>query len=78
LAGKAKVGVATVRRAELTDGVPSMTEVNNDAIRRALEASVEFLDENGGGPGVRLPKAKSCITTGNVTPEVVNIPSRHQ
>jgi transcriptional regulator with XRE-family HTH domain len=58
LAGKAKVGVATVRRAELTDGVPSMTEVNNDAIRRALEASVEFLDENGGGPGVRLRKAK--------------------
>jgi hypothetical protein len=32
--------------------------VNNDAIRRALEASVEFLDENGGGLGVRLRKAK--------------------
>ena len=38
------MGVATVRQAELTDGVPSMTEVN-DAIRRTLEAGVEFLDE---------------------------------
>jgi hypothetical protein len=27
-------------------------------LRRALEsAGVEFIDENGGGPGVRLPKA---------------------
>jgi hypothetical protein len=25
-----------------------MTAVNNDAIRRTLEAGVEFLDENGG------------------------------
>jgi DNA-binding XRE family transcriptional regulator len=27
-------------------------------IRKALEAAgVEFIDENGGGPGVRLPKS---------------------
>ena len=32
-----------------------MTAANNLAIRRALEiAGVEFIDENGGGPGVRL------------------------
>ena len=32
-----------------------MTAANDLAIRRALEAtSVEFIDENGGGPGVRL------------------------
>jgi hypothetical protein len=29
-----------------------------DVIRRALEAAgVEFIDENGGGPGVRLRKS---------------------
>jgi hypothetical protein len=35
----------------------SMTAVNDLAIRRALEAAgIEFIDENGGGPGVRLKK----------------------
>ena len=35
-----------------------MTVPNDIAIRRALEAAgVEFIDENGGGPGVRLRKA---------------------
>jgi hypothetical protein len=34
-----------------------MTTPNNLAIRRALEdAGIEFIDENGGGPGVRLRK----------------------
>ena len=32
-----------------------MTVPNDVAVRRALEAAgVEFIDENGGGPGVRL------------------------
>ena len=49
------VGVATIRRAELTEAETSMTAPNDLAIRRALEtAGVEFIDENGGGPGVRL------------------------
>ena len=35
----------------------SMTTANDLAVRRALEvAGVEFIDENGGGPGVRLRK----------------------
>ena len=35
-----------------------MTAPNNSAVRRALEgAGVEFIDENGGGPGVRLRKS---------------------
>ena len=35
-----------------------MTSANDVAVRRALEAGgVEFIDENGGGPGVRLRKA---------------------
>jgi hypothetical protein len=34
-----------------------MTGPNNSAVRRAFEAAgVEFIDENGGGPGVRLRK----------------------
>ena len=34
-----------------------MTVANDLAVRRALEAAgVEFLDENGGGPGVRHRK----------------------
>ena len=43
------------RRAELSDRETSMTAANDLAVRRALEiARVEFIDENGGGPGVRL------------------------
>ena len=34
-----------------------MTAPNDMAIRRALEAAgIEFIDENGGGAGVRLRK----------------------
>jgi hypothetical protein len=36
-----------------------MTAANDLAVRRALEAAgVEFIDENGGGPGVRLKKSQ--------------------
>jgi hypothetical protein len=57
LANVSKVGVATVRRAELVDGEVQMTIANEAALRRALElAGVEFIDENGGGAGVRLRK----------------------
>jgi hypothetical protein len=63
LARESSVGVATIRRAELTDDATSMTAANDLAVRRALEAAgVEFIDDNGGGPGVRLrkpPKDKS-------------------
>lgn len=55
LAREAALGVNTIRRAELTEDETSMTAANNLAVRRALEAAgVEFIDENGGGPGVRL------------------------
>ena len=57
LARECSLSVATIRRAELADGETSMTVANNHAVRRALEgAGVEFIDENGGGPGVRLRK----------------------
>jgi hypothetical protein len=54
LAREAALGLATVRRAEGAEGETSMTAANDLAVRRALEAAgVEFIDENGGGPGVR-------------------------
>ena len=57
LAKRAKLGVATVRRAEAIDGQPSITEANGDAIRSALErAGVEFTDDDQ--TGVRLRKTK--------------------
>ena len=57
LARETALSVATIRRAELSDGETSMTVANDLAVRRALEAAgVEFIDENGGGPGVRLRK----------------------
>jgi ribosome-binding protein aMBF1 (putative translation factor) len=57
LAQESAIGVTTIRRAELTDSETSMTAANDLAVRRALElAGVEFIDENGGGPGVRLRK----------------------
>lgn len=59
LAKAAKIGVATIRRVEVIDGVIPVTQANELAIRRALEAAgVEFIDENGGGAGVRLRKPK--------------------
>jgi hypothetical protein len=49
------LSVATIRRAELKESETTLTMANDLAVRRALEsAGVEFIDENGGGPGVRL------------------------
>ena len=63
LARESSLSVATVRRAELADGETSMTVANNLAVRRALEAAgVEFIDENGGGAGVRLKKPGRTMT----------------
>jgi hypothetical protein len=57
LARESAVGIATIRRAELREDETSLTAPNDLAIRRALqEAGIEFIDENGGGPGVRLRK----------------------
>jgi transcriptional regulator with XRE-family HTH domain len=57
LAVQSNVGVATIRRAELSEKETSLTAANDSAVRRTLEsAGVEFIDENGGGPGVRLRK----------------------
>jgi hypothetical protein len=57
LAREASLGLATIKRAESSENETSMTAANDLAVRRTLEAAgVEFIDENGGGPGVRLRK----------------------
>lgn len=57
LARQSRLGVNTIRRAEVADQGTSLTAANELAIRSALEAAgVEFIAENGGGPGVRLRK----------------------
>lgn len=60
LAKASSIGIATVRRAELADGATSLTAANDKAIRQALErAGVEFIEENGGGPGARLRRPRN-------------------
>jgi len=57
LARHSSVSLRTIRRAELAERHTSLTAPNDFAIRRAFEsAGVEFIDENGGGAGVRLRK----------------------
>ena len=54
LADAARVSPTTVTRLERGEGLHARTV---EAIRTALEAAgVEFIEENGGGPGVRLRK----------------------
>jgi hypothetical protein len=57
LSRKSSVSLRTIRRAELAERLTSLTAANDLAVRRVFEAAgVEFIDENGGGPGVRLRK----------------------
>lgn len=57
LARNANVGVSTVTRFEAGQGTPIPATLA--AMQRALEAAgVEFISENGGGPGVRLRKSE--------------------
>jgi hypothetical protein len=57
LARESALGLNTIKRAELAEDKTSLTVANDLAVRRALEAAgVEFIDENGGGPGLRLRK----------------------
>jgi transcriptional regulator with XRE-family HTH domain len=56
LAAVANVSFDTIARFERGD---ELKERTIEALQRALEgAGIEFIDENGGGPGVRLKKLK--------------------
>jgi transcriptional regulator with XRE-family HTH domain len=55
LADAARIGVATIRQFE--GGATEPRYATLTILKQALElAGVEFIDENGGGPGVRLWK----------------------
>ena len=55
MADRAGVGIMTIHQFEKEGSQPRRATL--DVIRRAFEkAGVEFIDENGGGPGLRLRK----------------------
>ena len=57
LASAAGISLPTIKRLEAVNGLLGGRETTAQKIRYALEkAGVEFIDENGGGPGVRLSK----------------------
>lgn len=60
LAKKSGVGVTTIRNNEVRDEPVTMIRGNVQALTRAFEdAGIEFIAENGGGPGVRLKKGRT-------------------
>ena len=57
LATAADVSLPTIKRLEAAEGLLAGRQTTSHKIRAALElAGIEFIDENGGGPGVRLRK----------------------
>ncbi len=58
LAEHAGLSLPTVKRVERESGDgPNVSEDAREKLRKALEkAGVEFIDENGGGAGVRMRK----------------------
>lgn len=60
LANASSVSLATIKRLESAPGVMAAHMSTVTALRAALEAAgIEFIDENGGGAGVRLRKQQS-------------------
>ena len=57
LEAASSVSLPTIKRLESKPGIMAAHPSTVLALRRALEAAgIEFIDENGGGPGVRLRK----------------------
>jgi len=62
LASAADISLPTIKRLEAAEGLLGGRETTAQKIRNALEkGGVEFIDENGGGPGVRLRKRQRPI-----------------
>ena len=63
LAKESGVSEPTVARLESLEGKLGGREITAEKIRVALEiAGIEFIDENGGGSGVRLKKPQKKRT----------------
>ena len=61
LASKSGVGIATIKRFEVMQGVPRGNTATLDAIRSALELNgVEFVGTPDDRPGVRLSNAREA------------------
>jgi hypothetical protein len=57
LAASSSVSLPTVKRLESKPGLMAAHMSTVTALRTALEkAGIDFIDENGGGPGVRMRK----------------------
>jgi transcriptional regulator with XRE-family HTH domain len=57
LAEKAGIGIVTVRQLEA--GIQKPRRATLDVVERAFEAAgIDFIDENGGGAGLRLRKPR--------------------
>jgi transcriptional regulator with XRE-family HTH domain len=57
LAAAANVSIPTIKRLEAQEGLLGGRNETGRKIQSALEAAgIDFIDENGGGPGVRLRK----------------------
>lgn len=57
LASASGISLPTIKRLEAAEGLIGGRDTTAQKIRTALEkAGIEFIDENGGGPGVRLRK----------------------
>ena len=55
LAEKTDVSSRTIKRIEAQVGIPAATEANLRLIRETLQdAGIEFIGDEGDGPGVRL------------------------
>lgn len=63
LADQAGLGVATVRRMELAEGVPSSNAQNLAIVKASFEANgVEFVGGPSDAPGVRLHRSVQAQT----------------
>ena len=63
LAKHSSISEPTIARLELADGPIAGRHTTGEKIRGALEkAGIQFIDENGGGRGVRLRKRQRFKT----------------
>jgi transcriptional regulator with XRE-family HTH domain len=59
LAARSSVSIPTIKRLEAADGALGGRAETGEKLRITLEnGGIEFLDENGGGSGVRLRKVR--------------------